>query len=71
MFIKKTIAAVAFACFALLLSLTIASCSGGSDKSSTSADSSSMKAASADTSMAASDTTKLDTASTRPVKSPN
>lgn len=72
MLIRKTIATITFTCFALLLSALVISCSGGSDKSSTGSDSAAMKTAPAsDSSTTANDTTKLDTASTRPVKSPN
>lgn len=71
MLIRKSIAAITCACLALFFSILFVSCSGGSDKSSTGSDSSAMKAAPADTSATANDTTKLDTASTRPVKSPN
>ena len=76
---KKFISSITAICFVTFLSVMFTACSG-STNSSSSTDSSSMQAAPADTSnMQAApmdtsmqmDTSKMDTASTRPVKNPH
>ncbi len=68
---KKSLAAIVLALLSVMFSTFVISCSGGSEQKANSSDSSAAQTAPADSLSSKTDTTALDSASTRPVKSPN
>ena len=68
---KKSLTAITLMLLSVMFSALVISCSGGSEQKASNSDSSAAKTVPADSLSSKTDTTALDTASTRPVKSPN